>query len=994
MSGRGRRARVFTLPPTLSFADTLAASLLARAEAPVELARTRILLPNRRSVRALAEAFLRVRDGAPLLMPRLSAAGDVDDDEIAFFGDAGDALDLPPAIDPTRRVFLLTRLVRRHPLMRGKSPAGAFRLAAELARLIDSIHTEGLDVADLAALAPGELASHWQVTLDFLAILTRHWPDLLAAEGALDPADRRNRLLRALTDRWSAQPPDFPVIAAGTTGSIPATADLLGVVARLPNGAVILPGFDLAMDEDSRCAAGETHPQTMMLRLLERIGVSPHEVEAWPLAGGQEAAASARSARMDLLRTAFRPAGLPEPGPAQGAVAIPDGLRRIDCPDMREEAGVIALLMREALEVPGRTAALVTPDRGLAREVRAALARWHIDVDDSAGMPAGQSLAGSFLRLLCDALPDCSPVALLALLKHPLAGGGLEPGALRALARRLDRFGGREGQALRGPVPAPGMDSLLAMLRAVGVPEAPVVRLAAVFDLLRPLAAALASPGLPVGEILRCHLAGAEALAATSATGGAERLWSGEAGAALAKFLADAVLSADLAGEIEGAAWPALFDALIAPLAVRPHYGRHPRLAILGTLEARLVHADLMILGGLNEETWPPAPTHDPWMSRPMRERFGLPPASRRTGQAAHDFWMAAGAAEVVLTRSQKRDGTPTVPSRWLSRLEVLAGKAIRGGERYLAMLHGLDRPDRVTPMSPPRPTPPVADRPDRLSVTEVETWMRDPYAIYAKKILDLRPLEPLEDDPGALRHGQVLHVALDRFVRDRPAGEDRAAARARLLACGREAFGALLGRPGIRAFWWPRFEAIADKFLDLEEARRGQFLTLATEVRGETTIPGEHPFTLVAIADRIDRNLADRTLEIIDYKTGTPPSGKRVEAGFAPQLPLEAWMASAGAFADLEAAPVSGLAFWRLRGTGEVIEIRHIGDVERQAAAAAAGLVRLVERFAREATPWLSNPRPREAGYGDYDHLARVDEWTRLPTLDEDEDGGGAHER
>ncbi|RMD88251.1 MAG: double-strand break repair protein AddB, partial [Alphaproteobacteria bacterium] len=490
----------------------------------------------------------------------------------------------------------------------------------------------------------------------------------------------------------------------------------------------------------------------------------------------------------------------------------------------------------------------------------------------------------------------------------------------------------------------------------------------------------------PLGELLARHIEAAEAVAATDEEGGGERLWSGEAGEALASLLAEARASADILGKTDPAAYPAFFDALLEPLVVRPRYGRHPRLAILGTLEARLFHADLMILGGLNEGSWPPAPAHDPWMSRAMRETFGLPPAARRAGQAAHDFLAAAGASEIVLTRSTKRDGTPTVPSRWLSRLDALAGKAIPRADHLLRFHRLLDTPARVARLAPPRPAPPLSARPGKLSVTQVETWMRDPYAIYARHILDLKPLDALEEDPGALRRGTVLHDALDRFLRERRAGESREAARERLLACGRAAFGALLERPAVAAFWWPRFEAIADAFLEIEHGRGGEFETLGTEIRGELALETAIPFILTAKADRIDRR-RDGRLEIIDYKTGSPPSGKQIEAGFAPQLPLEGWMAEKGAFPGIPASKVAGLVFWHLKGTRQPIELKGIRDVEAQIRDAKEGLVRLVNCFADEATPYLSNPRPREAGWGEYDHLARVDEWTMLPRLPEESD-------
>jgi len=989
MTRRSARPTVYTIPSAVSFVDALAASLLERYDGdPLALSRLRLLLPNRRSLRSLREALLRAGEGRARLLPRLSAIGDVDEDAFAFRPDVSEALSLPPAISEARRSFLLARLVMRYQERAGEtvSPAAALRLARELGQFIDSVHTERLAFADLADLVPEELARHWQVTLEFLDIVTTEWPKLLAVEGALDPADRRNRLIEALAAQWRRNPPNEPVIAAGTTGSIPATAELLGVVAKLPFGAVILPGFDTQMTDEQRRALTPEHPQYLMSHLLETMQVAPEEVEAWPLRGDHAALADARASRSQLLRaaTGLEPM-LPDRRDAGGdANAALDGMARIDCAGPREEAGVIALAMRRALETPGRRASLVTPDRRLARRVRAELARWQIDVDDSAGQPAASSLPGAFLRLLAHAIgAGIAPVALLALLKHPLACGGYAPGVLRRLARRIDSHDSREaGPFLRGPKPAPGIDALLATARDTALPERWWRQLGHILEPLRPLEAAFAEMRAPAALLDR-HLEAAEALAASDVERGSDRLWRGTAGEALAGAVAEMRDAVNDLPPIEGAAYPALFEAMLEPVRLRPPYGHHPRLAILGPIEARLHHADLMILGGLNEGSWPPALEHDPWMGRAMRRQFGLPPEERRIGQAAHDFLQAGGAPDVIFTRAEKVDGTPTLEARWLAQLEA-AGPALPRGTSLRAIQEALDQPPTVQPCSPPRPTPPLESRPRRLSVTQVEQWMRDPYALYARKVLRLEPLAALEADPAASERGTIMHHALDLFMKCRHGAESPEAANDLLERCGREAFGALLDRPAVWAFWWPRFLAVARRFVELQNARFGTHETLATEVSGRLELGGPHPFTLTATADRIDRHLAEGGLEIIDYKTGSPPNARQIEAGYAPQLPLEGWMAEAGAFDDLAPEKVDGLAYWQLRGTREPIHIQTVKDAERRIRSAADGLAELILRFARPETPYLSNPRPypQFMGYGDYDHLARVAEWRALPEL------------
>jgi ATP-dependent helicase/nuclease subunit B len=870
--------------------------------------------------------------------------------------------------------------------MRGPEKPGldqAAGLAAELARFLDQAETEELPLDALAGLAPEEHAQHWQRTLAFLAVLTETWPSILEAEGALDPARRRSLLIRAQAERWRTHPPEHPVIAAGSTGSIPATAELLDTIARLPRGRVLLPGLDREADDATWAAIEDDpcHPQYGLARLLRRFGVRREEVRSWPVEAPAGGSASAPASRASLVAEALRPASAThtwrsaplDPATIEEAVSK---VRRIDCPGPEAEALVVALLLREALETPGKTAALITPDRGLARRAAAELARWGVAVDDSAGTPLAATPPGLYLRLLAEAAADrLAPVPLLALLKHPLAAGGLTPSEFRARARQL------ELAALRGPRPAKGWDGLSAALAASKSPElaAWVADLAA---RLSPFVERVAE-GSPVAELVDAHLAAAERLAESREAGGAERLWAGEAGEALADFAAG--LREAVAGMTErsGRDYPALLDALLAGRVVRPRWGRHPRLFIWGPLEARLQRADLVVLGGLNEGTWPADAFPDPWLSRPMRATFGLPPAERRVGLSAHDFAQAMMAPEVALTRAERVEGTPTVPSRWLLRLEAMlaaAGRpqALAPDRRWLSWQRDLDRQVRWSPVSPPDPRPPLAARPRRLSVTEIGTWMRDPYAIYARRILKLEPLDPIDADATAAERGEFVHAALDRFVKEHP-GELPEDALARLIAIGRSLFAEREGgRPGMRAYWWPRFLRMADWFIAVEREQRRHFAPLATEIRGQMEVPGKvKPFLLVAKADRIDRG-DDGRLTIIDYKTGAIPTQKEIAAGLQPQLPLEAAMALAGRFAGVDAAPVGELSFWRLSGGREPGSIKSVkGYPEQHARAALAGLVGLVAAFDEEATPYAAQPRPGRVGrFGDYDHLARVKEW------------------
>jgi ATP-dependent helicase/nuclease subunit B len=581
-----------------------------------------------------------------------------------------------------------------------------------------------------------------------------------------------------------------------------------------------------------------------------------------------------------------------------------------------------------------------------------------------------------FLRLALTALAEAlAPVPLLALLKHPLTTCGMAPENFRALTRRL------EHAVLRGPRPAPGLPGLAAAVRGLDAALGGFV--AALGRALAPLAAALAARQTGLVDLAAAHVAAAEALAESDTEAGAARLWREPAGEAAAQTMNELLDAAADAPPLDGGDYPALFEALLSGRVVRPPYGRHPRLFIWGLLEARLQRADRIVLGGLNEGVWPPASDSDPWLSRPMRATFGLPPPERRVGAAAHDFAQAFGAPDVVLTRAARVEGAPTVPSRWLLRLDTVLRAAGHDG----ALLHDaeplawqarLDAAARIPP-HPPEPRPPVAARPRALSVTQIETWRRDPYAIYARHVLRLKALEPLDADPGAADRGNFIHQALDRFLREFPLAlpEDGVA---RLLAFGRESFGAALDRPGVAAFWWPRFERIAEWYVAREAARRGSARTLASECRGRLTLSGPAGrFDLTAIADRIDR-LDGGALAIVDYKTGTLPKVSDVALGYAPQLALEAAIAEAGGFTGIPAAPVASLSHWQLSGGDPPGSERDIDPDELRARIdeARAGLEALIARFDDIATPYRSVPRPDAAPrYSDYDHLARVKEWS-----------------
>ncbi|HEY5338332.1 MAG TPA: double-strand break repair protein AddB, partial [Rhizomicrobium sp.] len=846
-------AKILTIAAGANFAETLVRGLIDRLKPnddPLALSRATIYLPTRRAARNFAEVFARLLGGAALL-PEMKPLGDVDEDEF-LFDTASDDITFAPAIAPIRRRLQLAALVQRWDAQaRGGTLtfAQAASLAGGLAGFFDEVETQGADLSNLKDLAPENFAQHWGEVRGFLEFLHGAWPQILESEGVLNPAARRNAVLAALAQRLAKNPPQGPVIAAGSTGSIPATAELLRVIADLPNGAVVLPGLERELDEASWNDLDEGHPQYGMKQLLLRIGVARKDVGDWqPVTSGD-------GPREFVLREALRPApttdawrAIAENGSGEIAKGL-NGLSILNAAQPGEEAASIALILREALETPNQTAALVTPDRNLARRVAAEMRRWDILIDDSAGRPLANTPPGTLLCLLAEAADaKFSPVALLALLKHPLASGGEDTTAFRAQVRQLDL-------ALRGPRPDPGLDGIARVISSERHALTPWF--ARVCDILRPLESTMSENDVDLLAALQGHVAVAEALVSTDVKTGADILWSGDAGNAAAELVAALTDAATGIPRMESSSYPVLFRALAEERPVRPVFGRHPRLSILGPLEARLQSFDTIVLGGLNEGTWPQSAATDPWLSRPMRKKLGLEQPERAIGLSAHDFASLAAGPRVILTRSLKADGSPTIASRWLQRLEQLA-KGLKL-QSALAPEHPYEMWTRALNdtsakhMERPAPRPPLAQRPRKLSVTEIETWLRDPYAIYAKHVLKLRPLDPLDAEIGPLERGTAVHDALEKFlIQFRDYLPDGAALR--LIEIASEVFRNANVPKSALAIWQPRFIRAAHWFVTAERERRAGIAQIFLEIKGARDFAGPAGlFNLRCRADRVD---------------------------------------------------------------------------------------------------------------------------------------------
>jgi len=994
-----RGLNVYSIAAHRGFADALVAGLIPRyAEPKFGLARLTLLLPSRRTVRTVAEAFVRA-SGTGLLLPRMATIGDLDLDETLgpLLDPIGEGDIIPPASDPTRRWLRLAELLR--PMLTGElgdaapSTPALLRLARNIARSMDRLAVEGVAGGALlddkvADLFP-DLAGHWQDNTRLFAVVHTRWQAELAQRDEIDPPERRNRLLAAAARRWRTQPPPHPVVAAGVTSASPAIARLLKVVSELPRGATILPDLDLALADEVWDALGVaggpaekdgdtlgrddavTHPQYHLKLLLNRMGVARGEVKPWHRSGP----AAAPPERSRAISSLF----LPPRASAEWIDLPPEqrrlsGVRLMEAPHPEAEAQAIALLIREALEVPEKRVALVTPDRNLAARVVAHLARWNVVADDSAGRALSVTAAGRLVLGLADAMAErFAPVALLALLGHPLvrAGDDTRPAWLENV-RALDR-------ALRGPRPAPGLAGVSAFLEQL---RKPAPRLAAWWAEARVMLAPLEAPDNDAGlaDLLDLLAAIGEALCGTA-------LWAQADGRALASLideLRDAARAA--ATRLDPRDLPAVLRDAMDEVAVRPPWGGHPRVAILGLLEARMSRADLVICGALHEGSWPASAAPDPLLAPALLRALGVPGADFRIGLAAHDLAAALGAPEVVLSYALRDAAGPVIPSRFVLRIRAMLGPKLLPAhreERAPLLARVLDRANPAPPYPRPAPLPSREQRRVPISATALDRLRGDPFQFYASAILGLSSLDSLDADPSAAWKGQAVHAILERWHGE---GGDLGALGTRMLA-------EMSAYPFTKATWQPRLvRALEWIAAETERAAAEGRAPVLWEKTGHIDVQG---IRIHGRADRIDR-LDDGALAIIDYKTGKPPSNAQVGKGFALQLGTLGLIAAGGGFKGLTGAP-GRFEYWSLgrndkseTGFGYVAEPHPKragaqGIAREEFLSATQGFLdEALARWILGDEPFTARLNPDLPNFGDYDQLMRLDEWQARGDLDE----------
>ncbi|MEO3417113.1 double-strand break repair protein AddB [Roseovarius sp. CAU 1744] len=965
--------RVFGVPLGVDFPRALVDGLLERHKRspPEALARVQLIVNTRRMARRIRTLF---DTGPALLLPQIQLVTDL--------GEHWDLAHIPDATPPLRRrlelVRLLSALLERAPRLAPRS--SLYDLADSLAALMDEMHGEGVAPDAIDRLDISDQSGHWERVKAFLSIV-RHYFE--SSTNDPDTEARQRLVVEHTIRRWRLQPPDHPVIVAGSTGSRGATQLLMQAVAELPLGAVILPGFDFDMPEhvwttlagDTRGVQGalpiEDHPQYRFCKFASELGMNPGRIPRW------SDAKPANEPRNRLISLALRPAPVTDQwltdGPALDRIdsAMQD-VTLLEAPTPRQEALAIAMRLREAAE-NGQSAALITPDRTLTRQVTAALDRWDILPDDSAGTPLHLSPPGRFLRHVGDLFRQrLSAELLLTLLKHPLTHSGADRGTHLLLSRELELHLRRHGP------PFPGADDL----KAWGERRKEEMAPAWIGWLCDCFTERQIAGDVPLETRVAQHLTLAERIAQGCREAGTGQLWEGDAGREARKATTELLQESSYGGSINSSDYSSLFHSLLSRQEVRNPTDPHPNILIWGTLEARVQGADLLILAGLNEGSWPMVPAPDPWLNRNLRHDAGLMLPERRIGLSAHDFQQAAAAPEVWLSRSVRSDDAETIVSRWVNRLQnLLKGLPEQGGaaaleqmqargDRWLEHARQLEEPIAAAPAPRPAPCPPASARPRQLSVTEIRRLVRDPYAIYGKHVLRLRPLDPLMRAPDALLRGIVLHEVLEKFVSEiRDVESD--CTKERLMEIAVSVLAENVPWAEARATWLARLERVADWFVSGELARRTLADPAAFEAKSRAELP-DLGFALTATADRIDLD-RNGNLHLYDYKTGSPPSRDQ-QTYYDKQLLLEAAMAERTGFGALAPATVVRAVYIGLGSGGK--------EVDAPLEAEPTDVIwsefhDLIAKYLDDDTGFparraMESKRDR----GDYDQLARFGEW------------------
>nr|WP_317056417.1 double-strand break repair protein AddB [Roseovarius sp. W115]MDV2930026.1 double-strand break repair protein AddB [Roseovarius sp. W115] len=970
MSDTSRPLQVYGVPLGADFPMAVVDALRKeyQHQPPEALARVRLIVNTRRMARRMRALF---DAGPPCLLPRISLVTD--------FAETYATTQLPQPVPPLRRrlelVQLVGRLLEAEPDLAPR--ANLYSLADSLAGLMDEMQAQGVRPEEIEDIDISDQSGHWARILAFLRII-RPYFDLDA--GPPDRECRQRLVIGHLAQEWQENPPDHPVILAGSTGSRGPTQTLIQAVARLPKGKVVLPGFDFdqpkdVWDELIERGAAEDHPQFRFADLMSRLGAHPKDVLQWP------DCQPSIPARNRLVSLAMRPAPVTDQWLRDGPELerdINDATKQItllEAPSPRVEALCIAMRLRQAVE-DGVTAAMISTDRTLTRQVTAALDRWNIVPDDSAGIPLQLSAPGRFMRHVADLFrAPATTEQLFTLLKHPLTHSTTDRGPHLRFTRELELYLRKRG------CPAPTAD----IMREWALHQESVDAAGWCQWVIENLLDHQAPDPVSVADRITRHIAISEAIARGQTTEGQVKLWKGEAGEESLKTVSNLAEHASASGALNASDYAHLFNAILSRESVRSADAPHTQVLIWGTLEARVQGAELLILAGLNEGIWPEAPPQDPWLNRDMRKQVGLTLPERRIGLSAHDFQQAICTRDVWLTRSLRTEDAQTVPSRWLNRLQNLVCGLPEGhgkqafvdmrsrGQHWLSLVRMLEQPDEKPVALRPAPCPPSKFRPRKLSVTDIKRLIRDPYAVYARHVLRLRPLNSLMRMPDALLRGTVLHEIFETFVRDTAASQDQLTAQ-NLRDVTASVLNENVHWAEARALWQARIDRVADWFIETELERRTLAHPSAFETLGAADMPALG-FTLTAKADRIDIG-PDGNLYIYDYKTGSAPT-KAEQLNFDKQLLLEAAIAERAGFENIPPSPIAQATYVAL---GNKPGQSHAPLEEESPADTWSKLNRLIAQYLQDDQGFVSRRAVQKIeAVGDYDHLSRFGEWEQV---------------
>ncbi|MBR6355417.1 MAG: PD-(D/E)XK nuclease family protein [Alphaproteobacteria bacterium] len=960
------KEKIYNISADEPFVDVLAQRYLKEfADRPDDLANVLFLMPNRRACQSLIDAFVRQHDLKPTILPQIRPIAEVDEDEVFLTHDISVLKDLPPAVDSTDKILQLTRLImKKSELDLDKiSLAQAYALAQNLSQLMDLTYNvkykQKIDLSSFKNLVGEEYALHWKKTLLLLQIIMEYWPKILAENDKADTVCRRNALLESEMNLWRQSQTTQRIVVAGTTAAFPIMKELVKTVMDLPNGEVYLYGLDKYLDDSDWAKVEENHPQFELKELLQELGISRDSVTT---VGNKEI-----SPREKIVAEIMRPAETSDKWRNLTAHPLPESdfkdIHLLNCDDLRQEAQAIALIIRETLNEPEKTVALVTMDRNLSRRVVSELHKWDINADDSAGRPLALTQIGIYLRLVWEAVENGSQTATIALMKHPFTACGMRRDKLVRWATLLETFW-RNDRKLKKYV-----QNFYNKFKAI----------------LKPLEDIYAQPQADLQQILETHIKVAEKLADTDAKFGSQLIWRDDDGAVAAKWVSDFMPKSASFGNIKLNDYGGFFTALLMEQSVRKRYGTHPRVKILGPIEARLTQYDVTIIGEANEGIWPNQPQADMWMSRPMKLDFELPLPERQIGVAAADFAHLMNAPRVYVTRAKKVGGNPVNKSRWWLRFETVLTANFGDKKETYAFIYqkpyaywakNLDRRDEYNPISAPEPRPALERRPREMSATNIEKWRYNPYTIYAKYILSLYPLDDLDTPKQSYDFGNIVHNVLKKFNDEYNSDfyPDADEARTILLELGNDEFDKNKVPEDTRIFWQSRFESIVEWIINKELSYRPSVSEVKNEINGSMTMQGPlGDFKITAKADRVDI-LKNGCLNILDYKTGKDKSANDMVEGKAPQLPIEALIAQKGGFPGVAGAPIESLQYWAFQDKFNATDAEQSAEAMKNIQTI---VQKLINAYDDISWAYLVKPKPSNVkDYSDYDHLSRIGEW------------------